>query len=95
MAKWIYIGGILILAVLVGVVFYSWLGGEQTITTAATSVPDTGTTQEKAAADDCPATEGTFFYSQALADKIVRSCSKCMVTNLVRRADYIAVTCST
>ncbi len=93
MAKWVYVGGILILAVLVGVVFYSWLGGESTITTAATSVPNTGTT-EKAAADDCPTAASTTCYSQALADKLVGSCSRCQKTNSPCRADYVAVTCS-
>ena len=93
MAKAIYIVGIAVLAVLVGAVFYTWLSGEQTITSAATAAPT-----EKAAgstADDCPATSGTACYSQALADKLVASCSKCSVTNSKCRADYVAVTCST
>ena len=95
MAKAVYIIGVIILAVLVGAVFYSWLSGEQTITSAATSVPSTGTTQERAAADDCPATSGTTCYSKALADKLVASCSRCSITNSKCRADYLAVTCST
>ncbi len=94
MAKAIYIVGVAVLAVLVGAVFYTWLSGEQTITTAATSVPSTGTT-EKATADDCPAAAGTVCYSQALADKIVKSCSKCSITSSKCRADYVAVSCST
>ena len=93
MAKWIYIGGILVLAVLVGAVFYTWLSGEQTITSAATSVPSAAG-EEKAAADDCPSAAGTVCYSQALADKIVKSCSRCSVSNSKCRADYVAVSCT-
>lgn len=93
MAKWIYVGGVLVLAVLVGVVFYSWLGGEQSITSAATSVPGTPS-EERDAVDVCPSTTSTICYSQALADKIVKSCSKCSVINSKCRADYVAVSCS-
>ena len=94
MAKAVYVVGVIILAVLVGAVFYTWLSGEQTITSAATSVPSTGMS-EKAAADDCPTATGTVCYSQALADKIIKSCSKCTITNSKCRADYVAVSCST
>jgi hypothetical protein len=90
MAKAVYIVGIIILAVLVGAVFYSWLGGEQSITTAATA----SQTSQKTTEDVCPAAASTTCYSAALADKLVGSCSRCHKVDSKCRADYVAVSCS-